>query len=159
MKVAVSLPRRVSDDVARRLWRRSRRWHRRDRVGITSTKGAVDDMPSLLPFDILVRITVDGVIYDLEKAAFERAMDVAKRLVGRSGWVVVAPEDRPREVTNYLLPSGPEGDAAYDAVDADFVGNPRPGSRYWWPGVGWATRDELDELMSVGAKIEGLPEE
>jgi hypothetical protein len=54
--------------------------------------------------------------------------------------VFVATGDSPRTYWNYFLPSGPESDAALEAIDADFLKLPAERVRYWWHESGWAFR-------------------
>lgn len=114
-------------------------------------RGALEDAAPV----ILVAIAlapVGGLVWDAEKAALQRARTALRRIVssGRFREVILRLKPEPWDPIDYWIPSGTEGERAFDALEADYATNPPPGPRYWWPGVGWITREETHERLGVG---------
>ena len=112
-------------------------------------RGVVEDV-----ITIMVRIALEGMIWDAEKAPAHRALAAVRRVMADDRVGAIASIERPgTQPVEYWIPSGPEGDLAFDALEADYATDPPPGQRDWWPGIGWMTTREMIDRMEAGESV------
>ena len=97
---------------------------------------------------------VGGTIWDAEKATLRRVLAAVKRVMAEHGVGAIAYLERPdRDPVDYWIPSGPEGDLALGALNADYDADPPGGVREWWPEIGWMTEVEWIRRTEAGESV------
>jgi hypothetical protein len=113
-------------------------------------RGVLDDAFTTVVLTVALA-PVGGIVWDAEKAAFRRALAGLRRVMVEHAVVGAVEMERPgHEPVEYLIPDGPEGDAALAALDADYATNPQSLHRDWWPGVGWIDGEEMLRRLEAG---------
>lgn len=113
-------------------------------------RGEVEDAITLF-----VVIACHGMIWDAEKAAAHRALSALRRVMADDDRIgAITSIERPdRQPVEYWIPSGPEGDRAFDALETDYATDPASGQRDWWPGIGWMATREMVDRMEAGESV------
>ena len=120
--------------------------------GQRATKSVGHDVGVILTF--LALSAASGVAYEAERGLFSRALSVLRGMLLEVPFRAELHVRGPLEVTEYILPNGPESMRALDAYLADHDEGRWPGGRLRWdPSAGWVREQSERSSNNLEAAV------